>query len=114
MYLGRLCEYGDRTASIARRVTRTPEPFWDSVPHLDPHAPFTGESLGGEIPSPLDPPSGCRFRTRCPYAQEVCATTEPALRSVGSDHFVVCHFPLDEEVTARSVSAPKVTAGGGA
>jgi peptide/nickel transport system ATP-binding protein len=56
----------------------------------------------GELPSAVNPPSGCRFRTRCPFAQEICATDEPQLRSFEGSHRAACHFPLEVGTAAGS------------
>ncbi len=58
--------------------------------------------MKGELPSAFDPPSGCRFRTRCPFAQEVCALEEPAMRPFGAGHTAACHFPLQEPTAGRA------------
>jgi oligopeptide transport system ATP-binding protein len=107
MYLGRLAEIGP--AGAVYRGPRHPytAALLDSIPGLDaatgrPRRPAT---LAGEPPSPLDPPSGCRFRTRCPRAQELCSREQPALVEHAPDHRVACHFPLEPAgVTERTVA----------
>jgi peptide/nickel transport system ATP-binding protein len=94
MYLGKLVELASADA-----VTRTPaHPYTrallDSVPVADPTAQAPPPRLAGEIPSAMSPPSGCRFRTRCPLAQKRCALEAPAFRPIADAHLVACHFPL--------------------
>jgi peptide/nickel transport system ATP-binding protein len=97
MYLGRICEVApceDLYAAPAHPYTRA---LLDAVPRPDPgySIPEVG-LLSGELPSPLDPPSGCRFRTRCPLAKTLCAAEQPELREIGPEHQVACHFPLEQ------------------
>lgn len=94
MFLGRVCEVGPTQALFSAPRHPYTKFLLDSVPRPDPTR--RGESdppLAGEIPSPVHPPSGCRFRTRCPYAQDICAQTVPPLTGAG-DHQAACHFPL--------------------
>jgi oligopeptide/dipeptide ABC transporter ATP-binding protein len=94
MYLGEIVEAATAEAfanrplhpySIAlREATLTPDPVLERE--------RSGNSLRGDVPSPLNPPSGCRFRTRCPQARELCAAQAPPLRDVGAGHRVACHF----------------------
>jgi len=63
-----------------------------AVPVADPESKLTKDVISGEIPSPVDPPPGCRFHTRCPYAHERCTTEEPSLVEVEKNHYVACHL----------------------
>ena len=110
MYLGKIVEYGGAeviTASPAHPYTRG---LLDSVPVPDPHLPLPATELRGEIPSPLSPPSGCRFRTRCPFAQDRCAGEVPELRRIDTGQLVACHFPLHGDIAPEP--ADSVRAGG--
>ena len=94
MYLGKIVEYGAGetiTTEPAHPYTRG---LLDSVPIPDPHAELPTTELHGEIPSPISPPSGCRFHPRCPKARELCLTDDPELAEHAPGHRVACHFPL--------------------
>ncbi len=95
MYLGKTCEFGAPDTMYANPSHPYTPALLAAIPEPDPeNRPDTEKVLGGEIPSPIHPPTGCRFRTRCPKAQEKCATEEPVMAEVGPDHYVACHFPL--------------------
>jgi peptide/nickel transport system ATP-binding protein len=95
MYLGKMCEIGGPDTLYAAPAHPYTQALLSAIPLPDPSAPLdTAHHLGGELPSPIDPPSGCRFRTRCPRAQELCAQVEPQMRQVAGEHHVACHFPL--------------------
>jgi peptide/nickel transport system ATP-binding protein len=95
MYLGKTCEVGDPEAIYEHPSHPYTAALLAAIPEPDPEQrPDPEKVLGGEIPSPLAPPSGCRFRTRCPKADRVCAVEEPQIREVTPNHFVACHFPL--------------------
>lgn len=95
MYLGRLCEVGPANGLYFKPQHPYTRALVGSVPVPEPDAKVKRRValIPGEVPSPLDPPSGCRFRTRCSQAVEVCARESPELREIGADHFVACHFP---------------------
>jgi peptide/nickel transport system ATP-binding protein len=113
MYLGKLCEIGNPDTLYAAPAHPSPAALLGAIPVPDPSVrPEDRPTLSGEIPSPIDPPSGCRFRTRCPRAQDLCTEQEPTIRAVDDDHFVACHFPLvGEAVTQVSVSSSATESG---
>lgn len=94
MYLGKIVEMGDVDSLYRDPAHPYTMALLNSIPDPDPDAPRVEAALMGDPPSPIDPPSGCRFRTRCPLAQDICAETEPVLADVRDDHQVACHFPL--------------------
>jgi peptide/nickel transport system ATP-binding protein len=99
MYLGKMVEVGPADDVYYRPVHPYTRGLIDTVPIADPVAAQHREDKGvaGELPSAINPPSGCRFRTRCPRAQELCAAEEPPLRPFAANgHMAACHFPLRE------------------
>ena len=113
MYLGKLVEVGpaeDVYSFPAHPYTRG---LIDSAPVADPVAEKAKVRAGvsGELPSAISPPSGCRFRTRCPLAEDRCAEEEPLLRPFGPGHLAACHFPLIAPAPDTAAAAPPVAAG---
>lgn len=95
MFLGMICEIGDTDRIYEHPLHPYTRFLLNAIPKADPRLRSEEkELLSGEIPSPVNPPSGCRFHTRCPYAQEICRQKAPECRTSG-DRKVFCHFPLE-------------------
>ncbi|MEY3681416.1 MAG: ABC transporter ATP-binding protein [Ilumatobacteraceae bacterium] len=94
MYLGKMCEVAEPDSLFAQPAHPYSKVLIDSIPVVDPTAPLAEIAVKGEPPSPVFPPSGCRFNPRCPNAQDRCRTEEPAIREIAPRHFVACHYPL--------------------
>lgn len=99
LYLGRVAEIADRDSLFARPRHPYTKALISAVPLPDPDAERAKERLvlSGDLPSPVDPPSGCRFRTRCPHARDRCADETPPLDQAGEDHAAACHFWSETE-----------------
>lgn len=112
MYLGRLVEIGTGTDIYKRPAHPYTGALLASVP--DPEADrqtkpsFGKAAIGGELPSAVDPPSGCRFRTRCPRAQQICAEVQPNYTPLGGQHKVACHFPLQVSRLADEMDGERI------
>ena len=104
MYLGKICEVGGADQLYADPAHPYTEILLGANPEPDPEAVLDLESVeGGDLPSPIDPPSGCRFRTRCPRADQRCTDEEPQMRPVADGHFVACHHPLVDQAVEMPV-----------
>jgi oligopeptide/dipeptide ABC transporter ATP-binding protein len=111
MYLGKLVELSPAEELYERPIMPYTEALLSAVPIPDPDLSAQRERivLEGDVPSPIDPPSGCRFHPRCRYATEICSQVEPPLTDYGNGHLAACHHPLnvDAETLARVSAAPE-------
>ena len=95
MYLGNMIELGESHSIYADPLHPYTKALLDAIPTTTEASQKELQVLEGDIPSPIDPPSGCKFHTRCRYAQDRCKVDYPEWREYKSKHFVACHFPLD-------------------
>jgi oligopeptide/dipeptide ABC transporter ATP-binding protein len=91
MYLGRICELGPTAELFDRPLHPYTKALLSAIPVPDPDTHAEKIILTGDVPNPINPPTGCRFHPRCSYARDICRTVEPALESAGADRTVACH-----------------------
>jgi len=103
MYVGKIIELADTTALYLNPKHPYTEALLSAVPKPDPRLEAREIILSGEVANPADPPSGCLFHPRCPYAEERCRLEAPALEEVAPGHFAACHFAKELELTGVAV-----------
>ncbi|MGW0230681.1 ABC transporter ATP-binding protein [Actinopolymorpha singaporensis] len=102
MYVGKVVEVGTTDQLFYNPKMPYTEALLSSLPQPDPRKRTRPTLLTGDVPSPANPPSGCYFHTRCPYAQDICRTEEPPLRDTGDNHMAACHFSDTLELKGAS------------
>ncbi len=102
MYLGRIVEIASKDALFARPLHPYTRTLLAAIPRPDPHRRGARQLPGGDVPSPMDPPAGCHFHTRCGFATDRCRTEDPALRTIAPGHAAACHYA--EELPAMAAA----------
>ena len=104
MYLGKLVEVGPADSILTSPVHPYTAGLLEAVPvpNVSEARSRRGRQIKGELPSPVNPPSGCRFRTRCPRAEERCSVDEPEFQEFANGVRAACHFPLSQPVSIAS------------
>jgi oligopeptide/dipeptide ABC transporter ATP-binding protein len=109
MYLGRIVEIADKNALYATPRHPYTQALLGAIPQPDPGARRERAVVGGDVPSPLNPPSGCHFHTRCPFAQTVCSEKTPLLEATPDGHAAACHFWRELQASADAVQPVALT-----
>ena len=97
MYLGAMVEFGEKKDIFSNPLHPYTKALFSAIPNPNPDVKMNRIVLGGDIPSPANPPQGCRFHTRCPYAKEICKHVTPAYIEHEPGHFAACHLLTEEE-----------------
>ena len=101
MYLGNLVEYGSKKAIFGNTLHPYTKALFSAVPIPDVHVKINRIKLKGDIPSPVNPPKGCKFHTRCEHCMDICSKIAPEYKEVEEGHFCACHLYNSEEDTQR-------------
>ena len=109
MYLGKIVEEAETAELFRNTIHPYTRALMDAIPVPDPTQQRERQIIPGELPSPTDPPKGCRFNTRCAVAQDVCREEEPPLRDYGNGHMVACH--VADEIDRRGTALPQIGSG---